>query len=142
MDGKECGMPKRAFVSFTLATFAALALAALAVITAFPGATHTSAPTPTATPALDGKALFLAKGCATCHQHAAVSTNNSVSIGPNLTHYTNSPDFLRRWLADPQAVRPQAAPAYGPSDVMPNLHLNPDEIEALIAFINSSAGGA
>jgi mono/diheme cytochrome c family protein len=134
-------MPKRAFVSFTLATFAALALVALIVITAFPSTAHTLAPATTATPALDGKALFLAKGCATCHQHAAVSTSNSVAIGPDLTNYRNSPDFLRRWLADPQAVRPQTAPAFGPSDVMPNLHLSPDEIEALIAFINNPPAG-
>ncbi|MGI8855256.1 MAG: c-type cytochrome [Thermomicrobiales bacterium] len=134
-------MPNRAFVSFTLATFAALALVALAVVTVFPGTARTAAPGPTAIPALDGKALFLAKGCAACHQHAAVSTGNSASIGPNLTNYRNSPDFLRRWLADPQAVRPETAPAYGPSGVMPNLHLSPDEIEALIAFINSSAAG-
>jgi mono/diheme cytochrome c family protein len=119
-------------VSFSLAAFAALALVALAVIAAFPGSARSD------TPALDGKALFLAKGCATCHQHDAVSTTNSVSIGPDLTHYTNSPDFLRRWLADPQAIRPQTAPAFGPSGTMPNLHLSPDEIEALIAFINGA----
>src|SRR6476469_7495153 len=129
-------MPNRAFASFTLAAFAALALVALAVVTAFPGSARIDAPAPTATPALDGKALFLAKGCATCHRHAAVPTTNGVAIGPDLTHYTNSPDFLRRWLADPQSVRPQTAPAFGPSGTMPNLHLNPDEIEALIAFIN------
>ncbi len=133
-------MPHRAFVSFTLAAFAALALVALVAITVFPRASGASAPA-TATPALDGKALFLAKGCATCHQHAAVATSDRVSIGPDLTHYTNSPAFLRRWLADPQAVRPQAAPTFGPSGVMPNLHLSPDEIEALIVFINGSGGG-
>ncbi len=134
-------MPNRAFVSFTLATFAALAFAALAIVAAFPGTARTAAPPPTAIPALDGKALFLAKGCATCHQHAAISAGNSVAVGPNLTNYRNSPDFLRRWLADPQAVRPETAPAYGPSGVMPNLHLSPEEIEALIAFITSSPAG-
>lgn len=134
-------MPNRAFASFTLAAFAALALVALAAITVFPGAARTDAPAPTATPALDGKALFLAKGCATCHSHAAVSTTNRAAIGPDLTRYTNSPDFLRRWLADPQAVRPQTAPAFGPSGVMPNLHLSPEEIDALIAFINRGGAG-
>lgn len=133
-------MPNRAFVSFALAAFAALALGALTVLTAFSGSARPSAPA-AATPALDGEALFLAKGCATCHQHAAVSTSYRTSIGPDLTRYTNSPDFLRRWLADPQAVRPQTAPAFGPSGTMPNLHLSPDEIEALIVFINSGGGG-
>lgn len=134
-------MPRRAFVSFTLCGVAALALLALAALTVFPLASHASVPAGTATPALEGKALFLAKGCATCHQHAAVPESNRASVGPNLTHYTNSSDFLRRWLADPQAVRPQTAPALGPSGVMPNLHLSPDEIEALIVFLNSDAGG-
>jgi len=133
-------MPRRAFVSFTLCGVAALALLMLAAITAFPLASRASVPVVPATPALDGKALFLAKGCASCHQHAAVPESARASVGPNLTHYTNSPDFMRRWLADPQAVRPETAPAFGPSGVMPNLHLSPDEIEALIVFLNSNAG--
>jgi mono/diheme cytochrome c family protein len=128
-------MPRRAVVSFAVAGIATVLLAALVVVMVRPTSGH-GGPT-----AADGKALFLAKGCATCHQHAAVQTSYRVSIGPDLTNYTNSPEFLRRWLADPQSVRPQTAPAFGPSNVMPNLHLGPDEIEALIAFLNGNAGG-
>jgi cytochrome c oxidase subunit 2 len=127
-------MPGRAMISFAVAGIATVLLATLVIVLARPS----SASGPSQ--AEQGKALFLAKGCATCHQHAAVQTDYRVAIGPDLTHYSNSPEFLRRWLADPQSVRPQTAPAYGPSGVMPNLHLSPDEIEALIAFLNSDAG--
>lgn len=77
-------------------------------------------------PAAQGAALFRAKGCATCHRHADVqgATGN---VGPNLTAYDADPAFLRRWLRDPAAVRPKT--------LMPNLRLEPAEIEALIAFL-------
>lgn len=123
-------MPHRALLGFAVAGLATVVLAALIAATVLPvsGGGKASAE--------EGKALFLAKGCATCHVHAAVPTSYRVSVGPDLTQYTNSPEFLRRWLADPQSVKPQAAPAFGPSGTMPNLHLSPAEIEALIAFLN------
>jgi mono/diheme cytochrome c family protein len=127
-------MPRRAVISFVVAGIATVLLAALVVVLTRPS------PTGGASPAEEGKALFLAKGCATCHQHAAVQTDYRAAIGPDLTHYSSSPEFLRRWLADPQSVRPQTAPAFGPSGVMPNHHHSADEIEALIAFLNSGAG--
>ena len=76
--------------------------------------------------AAQGAALFQAKGCVGCHSHAAVA-GTSAGIGPNLTHYEGDASFLRRWLADPAAVRPNTR--------MPNLELEPAEIEALIAFL-------
>lgn len=75
-----------------------------------------------------GAALFRAKGCMTCHRHAAVDAI-SVNIGPDLSRYQADPDFLRRWLADPSAVRPGTQ--------MPTLGLAPAEIEALIAFLQA-----
>jgi cytochrome c1 len=48
---------------------------------------------------------------------------------PNLTDYTNDPVFLRRWLADPAAVKPGTP--------MPDLDVAPEEIEDLIAFLNA-----
>ncbi len=79
-----------------------------------------------------GKALFTAKGCAACHQHADVIVSATVGhVGaPNLTDYRPDPEFLRRWLRDPQAVRPGTR--------MPNLNLSDDEIEALIAFLSTN----
>jgi len=49
---------------------------------------------------------------------------------PDLTHYQPDPDFVRRWLRDPSAVRPGSN--------MPNLRLSDDEIEALLAFLQTN----
>lgn len=84
--------------------------------------------------AVEGRALFVAKGCSTCHVHAAVTEIRSYRIGPELTDRRLDPAFLRAWLANPAAVRPGTQ--------MPNLQLQPQEIEALIAFINGDSGGA
>ena len=86
---------------------------------------------PMAASAAAGKALFAAKGCATCHvnQRAGIAPGGCCQgVGPDLSNYRNDPAFLRRWLADPAAVRPATQ--------MPNLNLSPTEIEALVAFLN------
>ncbi len=65
-----------------------------------------------------------------CHAHT--ETNNirefGVDMGPDLTHLTASPDYLRLWLKDPLAAKSTAQ--------MPNLELSNAEIDMLIAFIN------
>jgi cytochrome c2 len=79
-----------------------------------------------------GRALFVAKGCHACHIHSAVS--NSVSgpvIGPNLSSYHPDPGFVRRWLRNPAALRPNTE--------MPKLVLSEGEIDALVAFLNAGA---
>ncbi|HEX6288562.1 MAG TPA: c-type cytochrome [Herpetosiphonaceae bacterium] len=76
-----------------------------------------------------GRALFMAKGCARCHYHAATTTGfNEPHIGPDLTRYQPNPEFVQRWLRNPQAVRLNTQ--------MPNLNLAQDEIDALIAFLS------
>lgn len=80
-----------------------------------------------------GRQLFLAKGCVVCHINDRVIENSkvySVDVGPNLTSYSNDPDFLRKWLANPTGVRSSAT--------MPVLGLSDSEIEALIKFINAA----
>src|SRR5262245_2349280 len=65
------------------------------------------APTPVlAADAAYGKALFAAKGCITCHRHAAFLGSGMIGDPdvPNLTNYTPNADFLRTWLKDPKAV--------------------------------------
>ena len=75
-----------------------------------------------------GKALFVAKGCSGCHIHAGVTTGaGGPMIGPILTDRREDPQFLRTWLVDPAAMRP--------GTTMPNLGLDGDEIEALVAFL-------
>jgi cytochrome c2 len=81
--------------------------------------------------AAEGRALFLAKGCATCHRHDDVGRQPGlVEVGPTLTNYQPDETFVRQWLRDPQAVRP--------ATTMPNLGLAEQEIEALIAFLAES----
>ncbi len=81
--------------------------------------------------AAHGKAVFQAKGCASCHVHQAVATSRNFGYlaGPDLSNYQADPPYLQRWLRDPQAVKPTT---------MPNLHLSDDEITALIAFLSEN----
>ena len=111
-----------------------------AAVVARPGAR--AVPTPTPAPAEVGRALFQAKGCTTCHRHAGLSIERVETRGradltlgqalgaPDLTHYQPDAAFVRRWLRDPAAVRPDTA--------MPNLHLSDEEIEALLAFLQTN----
>jgi cytochrome c2 len=79
-----------------------------------------------------GRALFLAKGCTTCHAHvAAGDPSGKASVGPNLSFYQPDPDFVRDWLRDPAAIKPGTQ--------MPNLALSDEEVDALIAFLSAAA---
>jgi cytochrome c oxidase subunit II len=73
--------------------------------------------------------------CTACHTD---KPNVGGTVGPNLSHFGDRTTFagsivrntegeLRRWLTDPSAVKPGAD--------MPNLHLAPDQIDALIAYL-------
>jgi len=89
-----------------------------------------TAQAPLAPPAADrGRRLFVAKGCVTCHLHRDVSGSGVVAVGPELTSRPLAAEYLQRFLADPSMV--------GSGNRMPNLHLKPPEIAALIAFINT-----
>ncbi len=81
-----------------------------------------------------GKALFAAKGCANCHRHAQFADRQVYTFGetepPNLSAYQVVPEYVRRWLKDPPALKPATK--------MPNLKLGDDEIEALLAFLVAS----
>jgi cytochrome c2 len=122
-------------LSFALATLglALLVLSALPGRAATPGATvAASTPIVAVADAQYGRALFSAKGCATCHHHGAVPGSGQIggSDVPDLTHYPANAEFLRTWLKDPRAIRPNTW--------MPNLELKQDEIEALIAFLSAN----
>ncbi len=88
--------------------------------------------------AATGEQTFMTGACIGCHTIDTTSAQGKV--GPNLTHFAsrsifaggmrpNTPDEVARWLTDPQAVKPGA--------LMPNLHLTPDQIAALVAYLES-----
>ena len=85
-----------------------------------------------------GEEVFLAEPCAACHQVRGTSAHGQ--IGPDLTHLAsrttlaaltipNSRRDLSEWVADPQHVKP--------GNKMPGLTLKPDELKALIAYLES-----
>lgn len=121
---------KRTLAGIWLAALVAIALVqARGAAVGQPAASPTTLPSsPTAPPAdaATGRALFVAKGCASCHIHNAFGSAPT-SIGPVLSDYQPDPTYLRRWLRDPAAVKPGTQ--------MPNLRLSAAEIEALIAFL-------
>jgi len=80
-----------------------------------------------------GSQLFIAKGCITCHVNskaARASEYWTIEMGAtNLSKFSASPEVLRVRLKDPKLAKSDSQ--------MPNLNLSDEEIEALIAFINS-----
>lgn len=86
----------------------------------------------------EGQAVFMRRQCATCH--AISGTPARSNIGPDLTHFgsriglaaatfPNRRGFLAGWLVGAQALKPRAH--------MPNLTLEPRELHALIAYLES-----
>ncbi len=75
-----------------------------------------------------GASVFVAKGCITCHNNTRIQLDKAISlkIDVDLTHYSASPEFLRRWLKNPRSVRP--------TSTMPDQNLNQDDIDSLVAF--------
>jgi cytochrome c oxidase subunit II len=96
------------------------------------------APTPTGA-ALQGQQVFNGLPCIACH---AINGNPQAigEIGPNLTHFAsrehfagawlaNTPENLYDWLKDPPAIKPGSK--------MPNYNLTDEQINALIAYLQS-----
>ena len=79
-----------------------------------------------------GAQLFAAKGCATCHTHAAVAA--APGFAPDLSTPRFAPEFLKAFLADP-SIKPRTMP----NVEMPNLGLNDGEISALAVFLTTPA---
>ena len=80
-----------------------------------------------------GRRLFVAKGCLTCHVHAAVDGSGDVGTGPVLTDIQLPAEYLARALADPSIIPRRT------SEEMPDLDLKPEEIAALVAFLRGEA---
>ena len=86
--------------------------------------------------AVAGEQVFLNNPCAACH--SIQGTAAAGQIGPNLTHLAsrsfiaggvliNTPENLKIWLKDPQAVKPGVK--------MPNLGLNDQDINKLVVYL-------
>lgn len=96
-----------------------------------------SAP-PASAAAARGQKLFQQMTCVNCH--SVDPTNRSINAGPNLAHLgtrrligsgivENNRDNLRRWMADPQQVKPGVK--------MPNFKLTNQQIDDMVAYLVS-----
>jgi cytochrome c oxidase subunit 2 len=85
--------------------------------------------------------------CIACHTIQGVSGG---ILGPNLTHIAsrstiaggvldNTPENLARWLRNPAAVKPGMGNLKGSGAPMgmPNVGLTPEEIDALVAYLQT-----
>jgi cytochrome c oxidase subunit 2 len=110
---------------------------------------------PTSGLAAAGMQVFLTEPCVACHTIRGVSSVPSppalpqaaqggepftATSGPDLTHVgsrgtiasgalPNTPDALATWIEDAQSVKPGA--------LMPTMSLSPDQVRALVAFLQS-----
>lgn len=81
-----------------------------------------------------GAMLFQQKGCAGCH---ALGGRGPVGPGPDLSRIgstpydglPNTPEFLAKWLEDPQVQKP--------GTLMPRIPLTPTERDALVRYLMS-----
>jgi cytochrome c oxidase subunit II len=98
----------------------------------------TNPPPVSQTRAARGQKVFMTSACNLCH--AIGGTDASASVGPDLTHFAsrraiaagtlpNDPDSLRRWLENPQRVKP--------GNRMPVVTLGRDDLEALVAYLGT-----
>jgi cytochrome c oxidase subunit 2 len=96
------------------------------------------APPPAGTLAGRGRAQFLSQSCSQCH--ALGGTVAGGDTGPDLTHLAsratlasgaldNTPSNLRRWLSDPQEIKPGCH--------MPNMKLSPAQIDQIVAYLET-----
>lgn len=80
-----------------------------------------------------GRRLFVAQGCVSCHTHGAIAMKGELTqFGRDLTDRRFPADYLARFLANPSIK------AWPPgANQMPNLELREKEILPIIAFINA-----
>ena len=77
-----------------------------------------------------GEALFVAKGCISCHRNDNVimAKQSCMKLVPNLTNYKGHSDFLTLWIKNPAEIKPET--------LMPRLFLSEAEINELVAFLS------
>lgn len=95
---------------------------------------------PPTTLALQGKELFLAKGCVECHKIGEVGG----VIAPDLTHFgsrttlgagwlDNTPENLKQWISASETIKPGNL-MY---ERVQKMNLTPDEVDALEAYLTN-----
>jgi cytochrome c oxidase subunit 2 len=96
------------------------------------------AESPTDSLAAEGENVFLEGECVTCH--AIRGTEAQARSGPDLTHFAsrntlagamfeNNTENLAAWLRDPPGMKP--------GSIMPNYGLSEEEIDALVAYLQT-----
>jgi cytochrome c oxidase subunit 2 len=86
--------------------------------------------------AQQGERTLLSSACVGCH--TVRGTEASGRVGPDLTHFgsrvsigagtlNNSPENLLAWITDSQVFKP--------GNLMPPMPLSPDELEAIVAYL-------
>ncbi|MEQ8785268.1 MAG: cytochrome c oxidase subunit II [Pirellulaceae bacterium] len=101
-------------------------------------AQHIQPKPPEQAPAAAGKELFMTLTCSQCHRIGG--TDAKADIAPDLTHLAsrqelgggvidNTPDNLRLWLKDPQALKPGCK--------MPNFKLSDEHLTQLVAYLET-----
>ncbi len=107
------------------------------VAPAVPGAPSEQAAPPASAvasgPSLSGAVVYQDKGCAMCH----TLNGQGGRSGPDLSHIAsqpfdglpNTPDFLAKYLAGPQAQKPDA--------LMPAIPMSDAERDALVQYLSS-----
>ena len=97
-----------------------------------------TAPAPADSSQQAGQQVFLSKGCAVCHTIRGTPANSR--MGPDLTHLAsrrtlasgtlpNTRGHLAGWILDPQKIKPGTK--------MPPNQLSPDELHALLSYLQS-----
>jgi mono/diheme cytochrome c family protein len=130
------------------AALLAVAVAVLAAATALAWGRGGSdgAPRAGVTAALDGAALFVAKGCAVCH--LAEGAEDGYGIGPDLRGLPetaggrvpgmDAESYVRRSILEPGAFPPGADD--DGFEAMPTLPVTPAELDALVAYLLADGG--
>ncbi len=112
-----------------------LALTGLVLGTVGAGRTSDAAPA-----ALDGRALFVAKGCSSCH--AGPDTHSEVNAGPPLVDVagwagsrrpgTDAATYVAQSIRDPAAF---LSPVRNGDTVMPTLTVTAEEVDRLVDYL-------
>ena len=86
--------------------------------------------------AAEGQTVFMHNACINCHTVAGTAATGR--FGPDLTHLAsrdtiasgaveNTPDNLRKWIDNPNALKPGA--------LMPSMNLNQHELDVVTAYL-------